>query len=182
MKYFIYSFLLFIFIGCQSNPQQSDFDFENVFFNLTNYFETEIEKNTKQFNSVTKTSIIDTDSNTVQLNSIDFSKELKLFIESDINKMSWADRYQIDSLVSSPTEYTINYTALSDKLQTRKVSILFADAIPQKIEIHNELNSMIMDTDQYLTYLPGIGYDINITQIGKLQEGHDYSIAVRFNK
>lgn len=180
MKYFLLIIIPFLF-ACQAQQTTQPKIASFKFFDLEEFFEAEVQKlEQAKLPTINKMTVVDRDTARIALSTIDFANELKLFSASNINKISWIDRYQVDTSFNSPLEQTVSYTALDERLQTRKVSIHFKSKLPKKVDIHNRLGSMIMDTDQYLTYEQGLGFSINILQVGKLQDSHDIYTEVRY--
>jgi hypothetical protein len=112
---------------------------------------------------------------------LDFEKELAVFINSDINKLSWRDKYQADSLYDDQKVLTkIQYKALEKQLKTQQVSIEFAGSKVSKIRIHNRLKSIIAQSEEELLYEPAVGYAINGTEVMRLAGKNTMGVAVKF--
>ncbi len=149
----------------------------NPFFDLKEYFEQEMKI---QRSGVTKTTTFEGEKETVGLASIDLTKELKIFADANLNKVAWYEKYQInaENLLDGKTK--VSYTTDDPKLKTKSVAIFRNGETIDSILIHNQMSSMIMDADQFLSYYPKTGYNINIKQEGNLKEISDVNIEVKF--
>ncbi|NNE30404.1 MAG: hypothetical protein HKN16_12260 [Saprospiraceae bacterium] len=178
MRNSLIAFLIFSILGCSGQSAQGPP--EKAFFDLARYFEDQIAKGEGRPLGVSKTTLVDEDIQEVVVEEVDLKKELKLFAESDINKIAWIEKYRSDTLTISENHQRVIYECLDTELRTQRVEIDFLGDYVGAINIHNRLKSMIMDTDQYLSYKPEIGYSVEIRQQGKLQKGHHYKTEAVF--
>jgi hypothetical protein len=118
-----------------------------------------------------------------ELESIDFRQELKVFEESDINKVAWMDKYQVDSIYDEKgiLEKLI-YKASDQKLRTQKLLISFSQNEVDTIEILNNASGNIAKLKQHLRYIPSFGYSIISTQKTTFSEEYVLAVDVRFLK
>jgi hypothetical protein len=167
--------LLFLLVSCTSENTNSEVR-EIYYFDLKTYFTEEAEKLSQQKQLVNK-SITHNDSveeKQMQINN--WTEELALFIESDINKTSWKDSYKKDS-----TSNKITYTAKEDNLKTQSVEIEFSENKPSKFKIINKTHNYLYKTDEILEYIPGSSYLINKKQQVTLLGENDYLIQGLFH-
>ena len=129
---------------------------------------------------VEKTTTVNGQTEKINLEKIDLSKELKIFAESNLNKVSWYEKYKIDTVAQQKGGLKISYESLDPELKTKAINIYQTGNTIDSIYIHNHLESMIMNTDQYLRYDPKLGYSLSIDQESQLQEAEDYEIVVRY--
>jgi len=129
---------------------------------------------------VKKITVLDGKKEEVILDEINLKEELKLFAEANLNKVSWYEKYTIDTVENKSGGQMISYTAIEPELNTQKITIYKNNNSIDSIYIHNHLHSMIMDTDQYLKYDARRGYSVNINQESSLQKTKDYSITVEY--
>lgn len=171
MKYFILiTVISLLIISCASENNNSEVR-EIYYFDLKTYFSNEAEKLSKQKQLVNK-SITHNDSveeKHLQINN--WAEELALFIESDINKISWKDSYKRDS-----TSNKITYTAKEDDLKTQSIEIEFSANKPSKFRIINKTHNYLYKTDETLEYIPDSLYLINKKQQVTLLGRNDYLI------
>ena len=153
---------------------------EPSFFDLKDYFKTEIEvlSGKKQ---VRKRTFIDGKEIEKVLDSIDFSLELKAFEESDINKIAWVDKYLVDSLYDEKGMLNkITYTATDVELRTQQLLISYNQNQLDTIDVFNKSTSSVASLKQHLRYIPSFGYSIESTQKTTLFEEHVLAVDVQF--
>ncbi len=179
---FSFAPLALIFLGlslsaCQSGASTNASEQEDAFFfNLKKFFEAEIYRlgNTKvvgvkkvQFNQ-------EKDETNPQV--FNYAKELEVFVNSDINKLSWRDKYSGDTSLVAGKIQKIVYKALDEHLKTREVIIQFNEGQVSDIRIENRLKSIIADAQQNLRYQPTRGYEIKGQQ--NMSAAGDASVGV----
>ncbi len=135
------------------------------FFNLSDYFEAEIARLNGNNQQVDKVIKINGESAQQTLDSIDYEKELAVFVNSGINKTSWVDKYQADSTFNDAGLLTeLVYTALDEDLKTQQLIIQFASEQVQRIDITNRSGTILAKMRQQLSYNPAQGYSIESQQ------------------
>ena len=95
------------------------------------------------------------------VDQIDWEKELRPFIYSDINRVGWTDRYSADTIPDAVGKtLQMHYKALDDQLRVREIRIFFRPKMEkvEKILITKKRSSLIVENEQRLTYLPDEGY------------------------
>ena len=150
----LFSLLFINLIACHQ-PQASDTLKGKAFFDLKAYFEQELIELSKQ-SFVTKVVELNGVQEKKVIEYYDFSNEVSLFINSDINKIAWLDKYTVDSVFNSSTQQLnqLIYTALDEQLRTRQLSISFENDIVDAINIENLTSSILVEAHQLLTYRP----------------------------
>lgn len=151
------------------------------FFDMQTYFKEEINRLNELQPPVKKTVAINQATETNEISTIDYEKELKVFSSSDINKMAWFDKYKIDSLFENSQLKGVIYKSLDENLKTKKVSISFQDDEVSQIEIENKTKSFIAASDQKLIYAPSSGYSILTSQEMSIGKDKEIKIEVNFN-
>lgn len=173
-----------IIVFCFSNcvEQTSVVKTEPSFFDLKEYFETQVTS-LSEVKKISKTTLVDGKRIEKELDSIDFNQELKVFKESDINKIAWIDKYEVDSIYDEKSMLNqIIYKATDEKLRTQKLLISFNQSVVDTIEIFNNVSGNIAKLDQHLTYIPSYGYLIESTQKITLSKKHVLAVDVQFLK
>ena len=183
MKYFQFLFLILAvnFVACSSadNTTTTQDTTELPFFNLRAYFKEEATRLNQKKNTVDKIVSINEDAEKRQLNDLDYDAELKAFIDSDINKIAWYEKYQIDSTTNAENTQ-LTYTAQDPSLKTQSVKISFLKNEVDEIIIENQTESFIAASKQVLIYNPIQGYSINTDQSSKIGEDKAIEIKVKF--
>ena len=183
MKFSLYVFTLstFCLLSCSNTPTtEADKVAELPFFEMQAFFEEEINRLNELQPLVKKTVVINQESETKQIDAIDYEKELKVFSNSDINKMAWFDKYSIDSLYDNNQLQSISYQALDEMLKTQKINIAFQSNEVSQIEIENKTKSFIAASDQKLIYTPSSGYSIQTKQEMAVGKDKEIKIEVKF--
>lgn len=175
MKYSILiTVISFLIISCASDKNTSEVR-EIYYFDLQSYFEKEAEKLTSQ-KKITVKSVQHNDSlEQKELQISNWNNELALFIESDINKVSWKESYKIDSTLNKLT-----FTAKEENLRTQSIEIEFLNNHPSKFRIINKTHNYLYKTDEILEYIPDSLYLINKKQQVTLLGRNDYLIQGLF--
>jgi hypothetical protein len=175
-----------ILTGCSpdSPAVSTDKPFEKLlYFDIKGYFRQEL-KRLATISSVTKTTEVNGVREKRVIAAPDFEKELTVFINADINKPAWSDKYSVDSLFNRNRQLAgLVYAALDEKLQIRQISVDFIDDQVRKITIQSAMHSSIADSRQQLDYDPEAGYSIESYQrIPFLSQENAFQVTVRFDQ
>lgn len=162
MKQLLAVTLLAMLLAACNQINNADDQLErDYFFNLEDYFESEIKRLDQRKVPVTKVLSINGLSEEVPTDTLDFSKELSIFKKSDINRVAWIDKYEGDTMLTNDGEVSrIIYSAIRKDLRTQKIVIDFAEGAPSKIVIRNETDSPALTARQILIYQPDNGFSI----------------------
>ena len=172
------SLILFVVLtSCQPNTTDQVDVPQNPFFDLKEYFEQEMKIDRGK---VTKTTIFKGEKETIQIPTLNLSKELKIFADANLNKVAWYEKYSIASEEKPSGKTLITYYTDDPKLKTKKVELFKTNDQLDSILIHKKMKSMIMDSDQFLSYYPNVGYHIKIKQASSLQESSETEIKVLY--
>lgn len=179
---FLFSTLLFLLNACSdSNPTKTINQPTTPFFDLQGFFNTEISQLQEKNPSVRKKVTINGKSEEKQLEDLDFQQELKVFSNSDINKIAWFDKYKIDSTLQREKLQSISYTALDEELKIRKIELKFTDTEKiEQIEIQSKTESFVANASQHLIYQPSKGYSIHSVQGMQLGDEQDIKVEIQF--
>jgi len=155
---------------------------EASFFNLKEYFEGQTEI-LSQKSKVYKATSIDGRRIEKELDDLNFKQELKVFEDSDINKVAWLDKYQVDSVYNESGNLNqISYRAIDEKLRTQLLVISYDLNTVDTISIYNNSSGSVAILKQYLEYIPSFGYSIRSTQKTTFSKEHVVAVDVRFSK
>ncbi|MEN9613626.1 MAG: hypothetical protein RLZZ628_4440 [Bacteroidota bacterium] len=100
----------------------------------------------------------------------DWTSELAVFGQSDINRPAWRDKYQVDTLHleaanDTAVAHQIRHVAKDKTLRTQLLSIhTNRNNKPIFIEIQNEQNNFFSDSKQHLVWSLQQGYSITAYQ------------------
>lgn len=176
-----YLFVLWISISLWTCTDNSNVTIpgQTQFFDLKSYFEQEYKRLDKVEKVIKKADIAgQVEEKTVS--GIDFKTELALFVDSDINKVSWLDKYEVDSIHQNNQLSQLVYKAKDGQLKTNKLSIFFAEEKVRRIEIIRKTGSIAATLKQELIYEPATGYSVKSIQHTSLSEPYVLALDVRF--
>ena len=148
------------------------------FFDLAAYMDEQSDSLTAARTVVTKTIVLNGQEETKELRELDFSADLRLFREADINKPAWIDKYRREERTGAGSTTEI-YTALDSNLQTRRLAISRrADGAPTEVSILRRTGTVLSEGDHQLTYRPASGYRIRTLQDNRFGDDLDAIITV----
>lgn len=173
---------LFLTISLFSCSQkEAELSNEEYFFSLKNYFEKEAERLTKQHALVLKEVKRNAESEEKGIEIQDWKKEFGLFIESDINKLSWKDSYQENIRKNASGERdTLIYRSMDPELRTQEIMIVKDKKQIKEIAIKNSIKNYLYSSVEKLKYYPDSLYEINKKQDVIILGSNDYYISGRF--
>ncbi len=150
------------------------------FFDIKSFIAKEQER-LKDLKGVIKKATINGIIEEKTIIDVNLKEELALFIDSDINKLAWLDKYDVDSTFSDKTLTQITYTAKNDRLKTSQMKIhLTTRGIVEDIVISRKTSSIAAKLEQKLHYIPAKGYSIESSQQTSLSKIHVLELDVQF--
>lgn len=170
---------IFLLFACQNSPGLNVTE-QQPFFDLSNYFQEEQERLSKLTSSFTKKATVNGKEETKTFETLDFTKELAMFMDSDINKIAWLDKYEADSTLVDGQLQQINYRTPDQSLKTQALTISFEKETVSQVDILRKSTSIAANVRQELTYQPTIGYSIKSIQNTKLSDPEVIELEVRF--
>jgi len=142
-----------------------------VYFDLKAFFRSDSARlaglNPAVVKTVTHNGV--TETKTVHIGN--WSQELNLFIQSDINRPAWKSSYSV-----SNSDSAVIYKALTPELKTRRIIIKKAGEKVQWILIYNHTKNLLYETNEKLSYFPDSLYLIEKSQHVKLMGRNDYKV------
>ncbi len=173
--------LLLLFACGQVEPKEQSIKApQPAFFDLKGYFNQEIKRLNQAKPKLFKKVTINGSEEQRELGAVDFKQELQVFIQSDINRPNWLEKYRADTTFFNGNPSRILYKAIDKTLRTRLIDIEFQQNIVSKITIQNGGKSIVAGSQQELIYLPQSGYLIKSHQTTALSKDKDLTIEVRF--
>lgn len=165
-KYLLGILILSLLSNCNFNHSStSDTTAKDLyFFDLAGFFDQEIQHLKGEKIKAHKKVQYNDKEDVLQPQQLDYEKELAVFVHSDINKLSWREKYQADTVRNGNNIRSIHYRALDDQLKTRNITIDFKESEVAQITIRNRLKSIMANNWQELEYVPGKGYQVQGTQ------------------
>ncbi len=176
--------LIFAATACQPLAQEEPQGVANtavpVFFDLKGYMSQQVEGLKASKPRVKKRVSINGKSEEQLSDHINFEEELAIFMNSDINKPAWSDKYSKDSSFAGGQLQNIRYLAKEENLKTQMLQVSFSGGVVSKIELKNRASAAIVTAEEVMTYTPGKGYSIIYKEIPVLAEAKNFSVEAVF--
>lgn len=175
LKLFYLGILAVIISACHPKNDENKVT-SSSYFDVKSFFEKEATKLNQQKPTILKSVGKDEVVEQKRLKIKDWKKELKSFIDADINKASWQNEFQ-----TSTTEEVTTYTSANDKISVKKLIVARqGDSVIYIKAIVNNINFLYTSKDT-LTYYPGKFYEMRKSQKIKLFSAVSYQIKGLFN-
>jgi hypothetical protein len=146
------------------------------YFNLKNYFKSQVAQLNKLNRPLLKTVTHNKVSESKTVTIKNWDAELSLFIASDINKPAWKDSYIVQD-----TGDALIYIAKTPDLKTRRIVIDKKGGKIRWIYIINHTKNMLYQTSEWLSYFPDSAYVIQKYQKVRLLGANNNRISGKFN-
>jgi hypothetical protein len=161
-------------------PKSYSEQFKPAFFDLKSFIQQEIE-HLKKMKMVEKTVTVNGKSETKKVAIANWEEELTPFINSDINRPAWKDKYRLnEGLIAQEGKYK-RYEATDENLKTQVLGIKFSDDDKiLTVYIENKEDSAVSAAQQKLTYNVGKGYKIESLQKTLTSKEDNVIIEVKF--
>lgn len=166
----------FLFFSC-NQPKEKEALTPNYYFSLQNYFTQEAQRLTLENPSVRKEVNRNQETESQTLTGIDWKKEFALFMNSDINKVSWKDAYD-----SQEKGDTLVYTSKEKNAKIQQIQIVRnPDKEVKSIFILNQVENDLYTSKEELFYSPDSLYQINKFQKVRFLGSNSYLITGKFS-
>ncbi len=153
----IFFLLLMVVAGCSSSSPSGN---ASSYFSIEAYFNDQIRILTSEKTGFEKAITKDGKKEIRNFANVNWKKELRPFLEADINKPAWKRSYQRDSS-SNGNETYIVYSALEPKLNVRKIELYKTADTLSRIKILTEKQNAYYHAMQTLQYIPFKEYTIS---------------------
>lgn len=110
----------------------------------------------------------------------DWEKELKPFLECDLNLPAWKNGFAIDTNHTNGTT-TVRYTAREKRITIRELTLSLRGDSVLTLSVNYLKSNTWYSLGRKLTYIPGIGYTIIIQQDTPLQAPETIRLEGRFH-
>jgi hypothetical protein len=143
MRFSFLFLILVIIMSCQKAEKPS----ELKYFDLAGLMKTQIEWLNKNKPAVKKSILLGKDAENIQMDSLDWEKELALFVQADINKKAYVKSYAVRE-AGSEVEYVLNS---GESLPVKTMKVLFdAEKEPQSVIITTETSNYLLNAKRKL--------------------------------
>jgi hypothetical protein len=156
---------ILLLVSC-TDQKVSEEPTQNVFFSLKDYIEAEADRLNEQQTGLNKTIVINDKSEQREVSGIDFHQELSLFSKADINKLAWADKYEVDTVFyASHFPQSIHYKAVEAALKTQEIHLYFQEnQTVDSIRIRSKSETVLASNENWLQFTAATGYHILTAQ------------------
>ena len=178
-------FLLFIafFVTFCKDKKTNIVASQNSFFDVKKFISSEAKRLQSQAGRYEKKVTVDGATEEKISDSLNWTQELALFAEADINRPAWKDKYRVDSIFDAQHGLVkISYTTQDKNLKTKQLDIIFNHNILQEINIKNSASSAVATLQQQLSYRPDDGYLVEMNQKIPFSDPQKMTVAVRKKK
>ncbi len=170
------SFTLFFILPLLScNLKTNDKGEGNKYFNLINYFDTEIKRLNAKHQKVAKQVFVNNQSEKKIIIPKNWKQELTLFTDNHINKASWKGEFKIKA-----DKNLVIYTTNNPKIPVKLLSVSQKDKKVTAIKIITSVKNNLYTSADTLSYTPESGYQIINRQTIKLLKPRRYQVIGRF--
>lgn len=167
--------MLLFFFSCREKTE-APFTEEDYYFSLTRYFTEEAKRLSTLSKPILKEVSRNSSAESKTIEMDNWEKEFGLFIESDINKLSWKDSYQ-----EIKDQDTTTYISLDPELRTQKIVVIKNDQEISGIRIENVTKNVLYNSLEKLSYYPDSLYLIEKKQDVVFLGSNEYRITGVFN-
>ena len=141
------------------------------FFPMKQYLLQEAKRLEKANAALTKAILLDGQADTAHVKAVDWQKEFTPFIESDINRLIWQDKFRVDSTTLDNGTVQTTYTSSDRKVPVKKLDVFRQNGQVSKIAIQTAIGNSWYKNHRSMTYTPATGYRIDEKQwLGKWQQ------------
>ncbi len=167
-QYFWLCILTLCLFGCgeRSEKVQKTPDF---YYPISQFFQNEIQRLTDNKVGLNKTVELNGETETKRLEEVDWKQELQVFIDADINKTAWKDKYEVEErLVDSKAhqQKEIVYRAKDKDLKTQFIKLI-VEPITEEIryiQVTNITTNLVYTSKEVLIYKYNKSYSIEKNQ------------------
>lgn len=172
--------LLFMVSGCKNDYQSFKNQRDDIkYFDLIGFIQKQMESMNSNPDLCKKLVSVNGATEEKEINLNELEQELKTFLDADINKPAWSDKYSIDSIVENGVLKELRYLAADNKLKTKELIVSFSqDSKVSEIFVKREVKSVIADTYNDMYLWPGKGYEINTVQSVALSDTTHLQVKV----
>jgi len=179
MRLIILFLLSVLTIACQpeSVKERAKVDY---FFDLEAFMNQEIERLNEAQPRIEKRIVLSGKTEVKQFDSLDYERELAVFVKADINKVAWVDKYEADSSYQDGKLTKVTYTTKDKDLKTHLLEVSFEQGEVVHIHARGVTESVVADVYKDMDYWPGKGYTLSSAQSTVLSEETAVEVEAEF--
>jgi hypothetical protein len=176
---FRFCLLTVVFVSCWScNNSKTPNKIPFAYFDNARFFEQEMIRLRGAKTRETKTVVSNGKSETIEISTIDWKKELRVFQQITLNKSSFSGKYHIDSLKNGALT-TTRYSRIDEKLPI--VYLAYGDSLGKIVwvEAKSQEISQLINNEMSWRYVPDSGYAVHGFQ--KILGGSESAFKISVN-
>ena len=173
---FLLSLSLF-FMACNSTAPAEKGLTAVHYFDLKGYMAKEAERLNAARPEIQKTVIVNAAAESKKIKIGDWTKELSVFSDADINKSAWQGMFKV---VRKSNEDI--YSSFVDKIPVKSLTVTHHNGRVKSIKILLNTTNILYSSNDTLSYFPDSLYEIKKTQHIKLLNEKNYRISGLFIK
>lgn len=151
------------------------------YFDTKAYFESEASRLKKANVLALKELSLGSKTDVVQdTDSTNWTKELSLFTDIDLNKPSYRGRFTVDSLMIDTLLTEVIYKSADDKIDLKEVKISMKKGKPYRIRIERSEENTLYRSSKVMEYNTDSGYTVEGSQDVRLADGVAYRLHLHF--
>ena len=175
--WFILILSISFFTSCEVENVKSS---HQSFFDINHFLDQEITQ-LSELKSIRKKVEINEKVDEQVLKAFDLEKDLTIFRNSNINKIAWLDKYDVDSTINSSGQLNeLKYQATDSKLKTRELIVSYSNGKVNTILIKNASGNQVSELAQTLQYNSMKGYSVKSNQKVSLSNEQTLKIEVEY--
>ena len=175
--WFIFVLSISFLTSCEVENVKSS---HQSFFDINDFLEQEIAQ-LADLKSVKKKVEINEKIDEQILNKFDLENDLTIFRNSNINKIAWLDKYEVDSTMNNSGQLSeLKYQAIDSKLKTRELIVSYSNGKVNTILIKNASGNQVSDLTQTLKYKSMKGYSVESNQKVTLSDEQTLRVEVEY--
>jgi len=147
--------------ACSNNPGKVVL--QSGMPDLKTFFEEQIRMLTVEQPGLDKTIGMGDDVASFSADTVDWAVELRPFTSLDMTSAAYQNAFDVNT-DSNERLSIIRFTAKDTTLEIQEISITRRNKNVEMMEIKTRKRSVWVDRDQVLSYLPGKGYNVSITE------------------
>ncbi len=185
MRYlsFVFLGLVWLLSACNSiSDNEPRKERVKKFYDLEAFFNAEINRLDSLGIQLSKQLRLNDKRESAVQENVDYEKELKVFVEADINKPAWWDKYEGDTTFYQQDKIQqIKYESSDKELKTQLIIISFAQNQQiDSVQVFNRLESTMMNLTQKMVYNTDNGYKIYATEKLLVSSENEVDISASF--
>ena len=153
---FVYSFFLFIVLTASSCQNAAPPNQPNVYYDVAGYVKRQIDDLSARKPIVSKTVLINAETSRQDIRDVNWSRELELFSQADINKPALRSSYRITRPDSLTYQYTLKKAEEKLTVRSLRVQLDSLTRQPRRIEAVLQTNNPLYSSERHVLMESGL--------------------------